>query len=395
MIFCFPELTNEKVSIAMQRHATLLSLFLLVVASAGTHAAPSSPEALGPHPVGVTTIQLSDAARTDEKLQGPRPLLAEIWYPAAASAKGGAPTKFSDFYLGGTDIQMNTILAMAFKFDIAAMDGRFKTIAVRDAELAEGVFPLLVFSHGNGGMRSQSTFWCDHMASHGFIVAAVDHTRNSCATSFEGKVIPYDLEGRTQAAIDRPKDVSFLIDSMEAMNNDSNTKFAGHVDMENIGVAGHSFGGFTAMAVITQDPRVDAIAPMAGVVPEFSTSSSKPLLIFIATEDSTIKEKGNSGARAYFEATEAPKYLVEMKDAGHFSYSDMYQINPAWGDGVGHGKRITSDEEIDFMAMEDVYRLTNGYSVAFFNHFLKGDKTFESYLTTNQAEDALIFRAKP
>lgn len=351
-----------------------------------------SPEQPGPYPVGVTTIQMQDESRTDPLLNAPRPLLVEVWYPAAESARNGAPAKFSDFFMGGKDVQMNTILTFAFRFNIDEMDKHFKTLAVRDADIAEGKFPLLVFSHGNGGMRSQSTFWCDHMASHGYIVVAPDHTRNACATSFNGKVIPYDNAGRPQAALDRPKDVSFLIDQFERLNTDSTSKFNGHVDAENIGVAGHSFGGFTAMAIQAQDPRVDAIAPMAGVVPEGVTSSHIPLLLFVATEDDTINEKGNAGARAFFDATKAPKYLVEFRDAGHYTFSDMDQINPNWGDGAGSGTRITNGEPLKYLSMDTAHALTNGYSTAFFDKFLKHDDAQDGYLTENQKEEAILYR---
>lgn len=366
--------------------------FALALMIAGQSLA-EAPDAPGPYPVGVTTIQLSDPTRTDSELNQPRPLLAEIWYPAAESARGKEPTRFTDFYLNGKDSTMNLILGMAFKFDVTKIDETFKSVAVRDAAIADGAFPLLIFSHGNGGMRAQNTFWCDHMASHGYIVAAVDHTRNACATSFNGKVIPYAQGGRSQAAIDRPKDVSFLIDQMEAMNRDAASALFGHVDTDHIGVAGHSFGGFTAMAACHYDDRVDAIAPMAAVVPEYTSSSRKPLLLFVATEDNTIKEAGNASARAYFEATTAPKYLVEFKDAGHYSFSDMYQINPAWGDGVGTGKRMTNGEPITYIEQDRVYRLLNGYSCAFFDRYLKTESGNSEYLDKNQdSPDAVTYR---
>lgn len=359
-----------------------------------TVAADGNPESAGPYPVGVTTIQMQDDSRMDLVLNAPRPLLVEVWYPAAESARGGTPTRFTDFFMGGKDIQMNTILTIAFRFNIAEIDKRFKTFAVRDCEIAEGTFPLLIFSHGNGGMRSQSTFWCDHMASHGYIVVAPDHTRNACSTSFEGKVIPYDNEGRAQAAGDRPKDVSFLIDQFELLNGDAKSRFFGRVDLEKIGVAGHSFGGFTAMAAVAQDERIDAIAPMAGVVPESITASPRPLLLFVATEDDTIGEKGNAGARAYFDATAAPKYLVEFKDGGHYTFSDMDQINPKWGDGTGSGTRITNGQPLEYFSMERAHALVNGYSTAFFDTILKGAKGWEEYLNANQLEPSLIYKTK-
>ena len=374
------------------RRPTIWALFLLSSLPFHAAAAPANPEDSGPFPVGVTTIQLSDPARQDPALEAPRPLLAEFWYPASDSARGAAPTKFTDFYMGGENAQMNIILTMAFKFDITKMDSTFKTTAVRDAAIAEGTFPLLVFSHGNGGMRAQSTFWCDHMASHGFIVAAVDHTHNSCATSYAGKVIPYQQDGRGQAAIDRPKDVSFLIDQIEAMHGDPASRFHQHVNLDKIGVAGHSFGGFTAMAAEHHDDRIDAIAPMAAVVPEYTQASSVPLLLLVATEDDTIGEKGNASARAYWEATKAPKYLVELVNAGHYTFSDMYQINPAWGDGVGKGHRITDGTAIEYIDMEHAYALTNGYCTAFFTHYLKDLDKFGDYLAHNRDGSAVKYR---
>ena len=296
--------------------------------------------------------------------------------------------------MGGKDVQMNTILTLAFRFNILDIDKRFKTLAVRDAAIADGKFPLIIFSHGNGGMRSQNTFWCDHLASHGYIVVSPDHTRNACATSYQGKVIPYDNEGRPQAAIDRPKDVSFLIDQFEKLNADATSNFHGRVDTENIGVGGHSYGGFTAMAAQAQDDRIDAIVPMAAVKPETANESTRPLLLFVATEDDTINAEGNAGARAYFDATKAPKYLVEMRDAGHYTFTDMDQINPNWGDGTGSGKRITNGEPLKYFSMEKAHALTNGYSIAFFHKYLKSDAVYEDYLHKNQLEEAILFRAE-
>lgn len=374
----------------MRQLQLILAAFLALLSPTLARGDAPDPEKPGPYPVGVTSIPLADESRIDSALNAPRPLMAEIWYPAADSVRGAEPTKFTDFYMNGENEQMNLILSMAFKFDIATMDERFKTIAVRDAEIAEGTFPLIIFSHGNGGMRAQSTFWCDHLASHGYIVAAVDHTRNACATPYGTGVIPFDRQGRGQAAIDRPKDVSFLIDAMAKMNGDAESRFHGRVDLDRIGAGGHSFGGFTAMGAQHHDARIKAIVPKAAVVPEYTQSSSVPLLMFIATEDATINAQGNAGARAYFERTDTPKYLVEMPDAGHYSFSDMYQINPAWGDGVGEGERITNGEPITYLGMERVHRLTNGYTTAFFGKHLKDEARYAEYLNENRDPEAMI-----
>ena len=112
-----------------------------------------------------------------------------------------------------------------------------------------------------------------------------------------GKVIIYDEKGRAQAAIERPKDVSFLLDTMDRWNKGGDSRFFGKIDMEHVGVAGHSFGGYTATAVADVDPRVKAIAPMAAVFSK-RTRYDCPAMMVLATEDRTIKADGN-GASPY------------------------------------------------------------------------------------------------
>ena len=49
-------------------------------------------------------------------------------------------------------------------------------MAVRDAAAQPGTYPLIVFSHSSGGRRRQSSFLCTHLCSHGYVVAALDHS---------------------------------------------------------------------------------------------------------------------------------------------------------------------------------------------------------------------------
>ncbi|MCZ7627985.1 MAG: hypothetical protein M5U19_02310 [Microthrixaceae bacterium] len=68
---------------------------------------------------------------------------------------------------------------------------------------APGPFPLVVYSHGNGGLGYVSAFLTEHLASHGFIVVAPDHVGNTAIDAFAGT-----SEEQTQVALDRPVDVS-------------------------------------------------------------------------------------------------------------------------------------------------------------------------------------------
>jgi len=355
---------------------------------------PAKP---GPFPVGVTTMLLVDHSRSDPLTEGPRSFMTEIWYPAADDAKDLPKNKFSDFFVKGTMPELLVMMGMAFGTDLSKIDETFENFAVRDARVREdGKFPLVLFSHGNGGLRSQNVFWCEHMASHGYIVAAPDHTGNCAITTLDGKPILFNDtdEGRERSAEDRPKDLSFIIDVMGRFNKGGDSRFLGKVDLEHIGVAGHSFGGYTSTAMADLEPRVDAIAPLAAVG-RGRENYECPVMVVVATEDDTIGLEGNARERTYYDESKGPRHLVEFKNAGHFSFTEMYQLKPDFGDGCGQGVRITNGEPVSYISKDLAFSLTNGYVTAFFGRYLKGLTEYDAYLSTNHNPDELIVKADP
>jgi dienelactone hydrolase len=355
--------------------------------------APLDPEKPGPYPVGVTTMILTDEARTDAMTGDPRQLVTEIWYPATDDARGKPKNTLIDFTGGSANSAMAGLLKMAFQVDIAEMNKTFQNIAVRDADARDGVYPLILFSHGNGGLRYQGAFWCEHMASHGYIVMAPDHTGNAAVTVIGSKIVPYlsTDEAREQSAVDRPKDLSFLIGAMESMNKESGNRFAGKVDLEHVGVAGHSFGGYTSTWIADQDARVDAISPWAGVA-KTRLNYECPAMVLVGTEDDTMGIGGNERIRAYYDESKGPRYLVEFLNAGHFSFTEMYQFVPDFGDGVGLGKRITNGEPVTYITMDVMFPLVKGYVTAFFGQYLKG-LDYSAYLSANRNPAELIVKS--
>jgi len=378
----------------MRKHLVIFGFIATaVLTSAGAFGASEFEEA-GPYPVGVTTTVFVDESRHDDATDSSRTMLTEIWYPTTALGTQFPKNKMSDFVLKGANPGIGMAIKMAFKKDVAELDETFENEAYRDAPVAEGKFPLVVFSHGNGGFRMQSVFWCEHLASHGYVVVAPDHTGNAAATVVDNKLVLHDSSAREQAAIDRPLDVRFLIDMIGKWNKGADSRFNGRLDMEKIAVGGHSFGGMTSTMAADQDERIDAIVPMAAVGREH-VNTDVPSLIILATEDDTIRAAGNERVREYYDEGTGPKYLVEFVDGGHYSFTEMFQFDPAFGDGVGTGKRITNGEDITYTDKEIVYRYTNGYSVAFLDKYVKGEtgKELDAYLGKNQDESVLIHKA--
>src|SRR5690349_19494483 len=134
----------------------------------------------GPYAVGVHTVELTDPSRN-------RTFSVEVWYPVDPAHVDGDDNTYS--LLGG-------LVALP-------------SPARRDATPAPGgPWPLVVFSHGYGGIRFQSFFLTEQLASHGFVVAAPDHPGNTLLDF--GSL--GDDAATAQSAMDRPVDVAFTAD---------------------------------------------------------------------------------------------------------------------------------------------------------------------------------------
>jgi predicted dienelactone hydrolase len=187
-----------------------------------------NPFARGAFSVGVRTVDLRDAVRA-------RTFPCEIWYPALLGRQKGDRCH--------------------------AADGQNSPDETRDAEACAGVYPLIGFSHGSGGDRRQSSFLCAHIASHGYVVGALDHS----------ELVTPELARRPQTAEQRSfiihakiesrvPDVRFLLDQMLASDH---LGLGVNIDHQRIGLVGHSFGGWTALAAPNSEPRVKAVVALA------------------------------------------------------------------------------------------------------------------------------------
>ncbi len=342
---------------------------------------------LGPYPVGVKTLILVDASREDPYAGGPRMLVTEVWYPATDEARGRKPTTFTEFF--GAHPEAAEAFVKHFKGKIDEVNERFKSVAVRGVPLRAGKYPLLVFSHGNGGLRHQNVFQCDHLASHGYIVASPDHTGNAGVTVLPDKVLPYDREGRPRSMTDRPRDVSFIIDQLLAEARKDGGWLEGTMDGETIGVLGHSFGGLTCCQAAEADRRVKAILPMTLAL---TKPASIPVLLMLGALDRTVDEAGNLASTALYMNCTGPKHLLTLKRGGHFSFSDMDRINPAFGDGIG--TETKNQKTVEFLGSELTKEIIRAYGLAFFDFYLRKDPAAGEFLRKNAYPEEVELRSE-
>lgn len=316
---------------------------------------PSLP---GPWGVGVRHFDWVDESRG-------RTLPVEIWYPVPADATDGADNAFELSAAG-------------------AVLGVMETPARRDAAPAEaGPRPLVLFSHGNGGIRFQSWFFCEHLASHGFVVAAPDHVGNTLPDLDNG------AEARAQAVIDRPLDIIFVLDRVLADDTWS-------IDEARIAMTGHSFGGWTSVVTAIREPRFAAVVPLApGFIAgtsleEAAADFDRPFLLIGGAPDQIVPFEEHS--RPFFEATSAsPAYLACLAPAGHYDFTDVCALEAL--------RSLFSADSCSEEVMESdvVHTWVNTLATAFLRSHLLGETGLEDWLDPARYEDdpVVAFTARP
>ena len=345
--------------------------FLLALGGCGSGSSgggAADPLVAGPYPVGVTRIELHDDARD-------RTLLTEVWYPAAESVRGEPPASFASY--------------LPPEFAALAANATVPLVAVRDVPIAAGgPFPLIAFSHGSGGIRFQNTFQMEHLASHGFVVVAPDHQGNTI----------FDNSGNTaELAVARPLDIRFVLDEFSQFTAEPGNPFAGWIDTsKKFGVTGHSFGAYTSIAVASQDERIAAALPMAFGGP-VSTTYTAATLLLLATEDHTIGQNGNQGIRQTFAQLPGPRFLGEVVDAGHYSFTISCQTGLGIGDGDGckDGTRLADGSSFTFTSDMRVWGIVDGYSAALFGRYINGIEQYDETLVSNIDPEVLRYTAEP
>lgn len=197
--------------------------------------------------------------------------------------------------------------------------------------------PLLLYTHASGGGRRQSSFLCTHLASHGYVVAAADHTGNTAADFTErakrvaaGETLtPEEAETRLgQIIADRVPDLLYLLEETLARPP---REIAERIDHERIGLIGWSFGGWAALATLERDDRFGAVLalapagnsrPLPGIIPvtlTFDWKREVPAMYLVAERDRFTPLEGEY---ELFERTPSTKRMFILRGADHEHFAD-------------------------------------------------------------------------
>jgi predicted dienelactone hydrolase len=123
---------------------------------------------------------------------------------------------------------------------------QFRVDVYQPQRWRQGKTPVVIISHGIASRPEDFSSWAEHLTSYGYVVALPQHP-GSDYTQAQELIAGYEREVfKLNEFIDRPQDISYVIDELERRNN---AEFGGSLNLQAVGVAGHSLGGYTALAV--------------------------------------------------------------------------------------------------------------------------------------------------
>jgi len=223
--------------------------------------------------------------------------------------------------------------------------GRHREIPIRVyVPASRAAAPVVLFSHGLGGSRSGSAYLGRHWAARGYVAVFLQHPGSDEAVWKDVK--PTQRMAAMEAAAGaenfrlRVEDVTAVLDGLARWNGTAGHPLAGRVDLEHVGMSGHSFGAVTTQAVSGQtfgrgfvsftDRRIDAAiafspsSPRRGDPESAFASVAIPWLLMTGTEDvAAIGATDVASRLAVYKALPAGgKYELVLDGAEHSAFTD-------------------------------------------------------------------------
>jgi dienelactone hydrolase len=310
---------SMKLTRIVGRAALVITMFIGIVALL-IEPNPVLPVPTGEFQVGSQLLRWSDASRPETltaDASDHREVVAQAWYPSAGDE--GPATKYV-----GTDVAtslMDGVPKAVFE-DYDSVDthstDRSAVSEARDR------WPVLLFSPGLGVARQSYTALSVELASRGYVVVAMSHPYDSPATQLSnGDVVTMgdaNGTGKKENQIDlRAVDVSFVLDQLhELKNTQPDSPLIDHLDLDRVGVLGHSFGGATAVQAVANDSRFLAGLNIDGLLFREEIPELDRPFLWLQSGD----RGGGSDRDTLIDGLRSGGELVTIEGTVHQSFSD-------------------------------------------------------------------------
>lgn len=373
------------------------------------------PQPTGHYSVGYTNHHVIDASRYETltthnyaKNSVFRELMIHIWYPSDEADYFTTPRE-QELHRYMPEVMPNIMQKVKEKFYFPVslqkfLLGTICSYSVQNRVISsfQDLYPVIIFSHGFGGVAKLSSAHIENLVSHGYIVVGIDHTYDCMATFFpDGRRLMQNSEykepgkGQFQYVINRlttwQEDVKLVLDKLADINaQDPHGRLTSRMDLNRIGMFGHSMGGITTMHMCRRDERIKAGVNLDGPAlgEGIDQPHSKPLMIILADntlerlyvpfsdkelkkrnisrdEEKKLKEAYEHGIPLVCAQAQHDIYHLSIQGTAHHTFCDlsvlkkMIYFSRYFELGVGKidGLRVTE--------------IINNYLVTFFDKYLK------------------------
>ena len=321
---------------------------------------PTLPKPSGPHSVGSVIFRWTDNKRSETLTADPsdrRQVIAQAWYPTDATTGQAVPYFEAQGHLPSSISGLPSFMFASF--------GSVATHATAAAPVsaAQRTWPVLLFSPGLSIPREQYTALCADLASRGYVVVALSVPYESSVSVLAGgrvvgQTIHPDVMGppphpALERLIDiRAADSRFVLDQLGRLAQlEPGSPLAGHLDLQHVGIVGHSIGGATAVQVMASDPRfrvgVNLDGKLFGTEPD--ARLNRPFL-WIQSGGSQTTEY-TSGRDRFLARQRDGGTLLTIRKSVHMGFTD----DPSYLTSLGRSLIGATDRRwFDFARRHDV-----------------------------------------
>ncbi|MEM6753941.1 MAG: hypothetical protein AAF630_13300 [Cyanobacteria bacterium P01_C01_bin.38] len=361
------------------------------------------PKPSGDYPTGTTSYYFTDSKREEIYTEEPddnRELMVKFWYPTNKLYKVKPAAYFNQ------------------SLSVEDSLGAIVTNSIVNAPVArtQSNYPVLLFSHGFASLPEFNTINAEELASQGYVVVTINHTYESSFSVFpDGRVIttsqffnpvikeqleslnknlhnpepsinPKTSEIFKQSVEVRAKDAQFVLDKLKEINSkDPSGLLTGKLDLDRVGMFGHSLGGATTAQTLLQDKRFKAGIDLDGglFINGVDESLNQPFMFM----NSEVMGTGNTLEpefqdliklrKSFFQNLQSDGSDVTIRGTGHYYFSDIPLVLKKLKDAelplgnLGELENLIDIYNPHPINPERATQIINNYIVAFFDRYLK------------------------
>jgi predicted dienelactone hydrolase len=307
-----------------------------------TAVVPTLPKPSGPHRVGSVIFRWKDTSRPETFTADPsdrRQVIAQAWYPSDATTGRAVP-----YFEAQARLPSSIDGLPSFMFASFGSVATHATIATR-VSAAQRAWPVLFFSPGLSIPREAYTALCTDLASRGYVVVALSVPyESSVSVLADGEVVgqtfhpnvmgPPPHRALERLIATRVSDIRFALDQLDQLARlEPHSPLAGHLDLQHVGIVGHSIGGATAVQTMASDPRfkvgVNLDGKLFGTEPDVDLN--RPFL-WIGSDVTQTREYAQGRDRFLSHQSDGAA-LLTIRESQHLSFTD----DPSYLTSLGRG----------------------------------------------------------